>query len=120
MTSLVHDAIQTGTCAFKLEKPKVTVFAGNVRDYAIFRSDFKHAIEAKYTKRDAITLLRTYLRDKPLELIRHCGTRYYAIYSITGWTHTFATPYISSSGPTTPSRKLACPVVWTTVTCCPQ
>ena len=48
----------------------VPVFAGNVKDYAIFRSDFKHAIEAKYAKRDAVTLLRTCLRDKQLELIK--------------------------------------------------
>jgi len=37
------DTNQTGACTFKLEKPKLPVFAGNVRDYAIFRSDFKHA-----------------------------------------------------------------------------
>ena len=43
---------------------------------AIFRSDFKHAIEAKYTKRDVITLLRTCLRDKPLELIKGIGSDY--------------------------------------------
>ena len=122
MKSLVHDAIQTGACAFKLEKPKVPVFARNVRDYEIFRSKFKHAIEAKYTKRDAITLLRTYLRDKPLELIKvweaitmlhgsiwtpHMGTR--DSYQTLGnkilcnlkhyrmeKTHTFATSYIST------------------------
>ena len=46
------------------------VYAKNVRDYAIFRSDFKHAIEAKYTKKDAIMLLR----DKWLELIKGIGS----------------------------------------------
>jgi len=51
-------------------------FGGDVRDYAIFRSDFKHAIEARYTKRDSITLLRTCLKDKPLELIKGIGTDY--------------------------------------------
>ena len=74
------DTSQTGACTFKLEKPKLPVFAGNVRDYAIFRSDFKHAIEAKYTKRDAITLLRTCLRDKPLELIKGIGSDYDAVW----------------------------------------
>ena len=49
-----------------------------MRDYAIFRSDFKHTIEAKYSKRDAITLLRTCLRDKPLELIKGLGSDYHA------------------------------------------
>ena len=71
-----QSTIQTGACTFKLEKPKLPAFAGNVRDYAIFRSDFKHAIEAKHTKRDAITLLRTCLRDKPLELIKGIGSDY--------------------------------------------
>ena len=59
--------IEARACTFKLEKPKLPVFAGNVRDYAIFRSDFKHAIEAKCSKRDSITVLRTCLREKPLE-----------------------------------------------------
>lgn len=35
-------------CTFKLEKPKLPIFSGNVRDYAIFRSDMKHMIEANY------------------------------------------------------------------------
>ena len=53
-------------------------FSGDVREYAIFRSDFKHAIEARYTKRDAITMLRTCLKDKPLELIKGIGSDYEA------------------------------------------
>ena len=44
--------------------------------YAIFRSDFKHAINARYTKRDAITLLRTCLKDKTLDLIKGIGSDY--------------------------------------------
>ena len=35
-------------CTLKLEKPKLPIFSGNIRDYAIFRSDFKHMIEANY------------------------------------------------------------------------
>ena len=77
---LQQSFIEVGASTFKLEKPKLPVFAGNVRDYAIFRSDFKHAIEAKYSKRDSITLLRTCLRDKPLELIKGIGSDYDA-----GW-----------------------------------
>lgn len=46
------------------------VYAENVRDSAIFRSDFKHALEAKYTKKDAIMLLRV----KRLELIKGIGS----------------------------------------------
>ena len=73
---LQQSPVDVGACTFKLEKPKLPNFAGNVRDYAIFRSDFKHVIEAKHTKRDAITLLRTCLRDKPLELIKGIGSDY--------------------------------------------
>lgn len=51
-------------------------FAGDARDYAIFCADFKHAIESKYSKRDAITFLRTCLKDKPLELIKGIGQDY--------------------------------------------
>lgn len=76
ITSSANTEKLAEACTFKLEKPKLPVFAGNVRDYAIFRSDFKHAIEAKYSKRDAITLLRTCLRDKPLELIKGIGSDY--------------------------------------------
>ena len=61
---------------FKHQKPKLPTFSGNVRDYNIFKSDFKHAIEPSYANRDAITLLRTCLGDKPLELIRGTGTDY--------------------------------------------
>ena len=68
-------------CGFKLEKPKLPTFSGDVREYAIFRSNFKHAIEARYTKRDAITMLRTCLKDKPLELIRGIGSDYEAAWS---------------------------------------
>ena len=65
-----------GACGFKMEKPKMPKFAGDVREYAIFRADFKHAIESKYNKRDAITYLRTCLQDKPLELIKGIGSDY--------------------------------------------
>ena len=69
----VNDNIQTssnastGTCGFKMEKPKMPKFAGDVRNYVIFRADYKHAIELKYSKEDAITFLCTCLQDKPLE-----------------------------------------------------
>ena len=31
-------------------------FSGDVRDYAIFRADFKHAIDTRYSKRDVTTV----------------------------------------------------------------
>ena len=64
------------TCSFKMEKPKMPKFSGDVREYAIFSSDFKHAIEARYSKRDAITILRACLQGKPLELIKGIGSDY--------------------------------------------
>ena len=67
---------KNATCTFKHEKPKLPLFAGDVWEYAIFRSGFKHAIEAQYSERDAITLLRTCLKDKPLELIKGIGSDY--------------------------------------------
>ena len=59
-----------------MEKPKIPRFAGDVRDYAIFRSDFKHAVDSRYSKRDAISLLRTSLQGRPLDLIKGIGTDY--------------------------------------------
>ena len=65
-------------CGFRMEKPKFPQFSGDVREYVIFRADFKHAIESRYAKRDAITLLRTWLTDKPLDIIRGIGYDYEA------------------------------------------
>ena len=50
---------ESSTCGFKMEKPKMPKFFGDVREYAIFKADFKYAIESRYSKRDAITFLRT-------------------------------------------------------------
>ena len=68
---------ESGTaCGFKMEKPKMPKFVGDVREYAIFRVDFKHAIESRYSKRDSITFLRACLQGKPLDLIRGIGSDY--------------------------------------------
>ena len=61
---------------FQASKAKLPVFSGSVHEYAIFKSDFKHAIEPRYTKRDVMTLLRMCLKEKPLELIKGIGTDY--------------------------------------------
>ena len=50
--------------------------SGDVREYALFRSDFKHAMQARYSKRYAITFLRTCLQGKPLDLIKGIGSDY--------------------------------------------
>ena len=64
------------SCGFKMEKPKMPRFSGDVREYITFRSDFKHLVDSRYDKRDAITLLRASLQGKPLELIKGIGTNY--------------------------------------------
>ena len=69
-------------CGFKMEKPKMPRFAGDVRDYVIFRADFKHAVDSRYSKRDCMSLLRTSLNGKPLELIKGIGSDYDA-----AWQH---------------------------------
>lgn len=63
-------------CGFRIEEPKLPKFSGDVREYVIFHADFKHAIESRCTKRDAISLLRTCLTDKPLDLIREIVSDY--------------------------------------------
>ena len=63
-------------CGFKMEKPKMPKFSGDVREYGVFRDDFKHAVESRYSKRDAITYLRACLQGKPLELIKGIGNDY--------------------------------------------
>ena len=46
-------------------------FSGIIKGAQIsFHRHFKHAIEARYTKRDSITFLRTCLHGKPLDLIK--------------------------------------------------
>ena len=61
---------------FKVEKPKMPKYSGDVREYFIFRSDFRHLVDSRYSKRDSIALLRTCLHGKPLELIKGIGADY--------------------------------------------
>lgn len=56
-----HESSVNVSCGFKMEKPKMPRFAGDVRDYAIFRSDFKHAVDSRYINIYAIAFLRTSL-----------------------------------------------------------
>jgi hypothetical protein len=65
-----------------MEKPKMPRFSGDVREHSIFRGDFKHAIESRYSKRDEMTYLRTCLQGKPLELIKGIGTNYDGAYNL--------------------------------------
>ena len=70
------DNDNSAACGFKMEKPKMPKFTGDVREYAIFRADFKHAIESRYSKRDSITFLRVCLQGQPLDLIKGIGSDY--------------------------------------------
>ena len=67
-------------------------FAGDVRDYVIFRADFKHAVDSRYGKRDAMSLLRTSLSGRPLELIKGIGSDYDAAWEhLQSWPKVFGT-----------------------------
>lgn len=68
--------------AFRMEKPKMSKFSGDVRVFAIFKADFKHLVEARYSKHDSITILRASLIGKPLDLITGIGQDYDA-----AWEH---------------------------------
>ena len=72
----------TQPSCFKIERPKLPKFSGDVREYTVFKSDFTHIIDSRYGKRDAITILRTCLEGRPLEMIRGIGTDYDA-----AWDH---------------------------------
>ncbi|XP_033115373.1 uncharacterized protein LOC117115613 [Anneissia japonica] len=61
-----------------VEKPKLPVFSGDVRDYLTFRDDFRHMIDPIYEERDAVSILRTSLSGRPLELLKGIGTDYAA------------------------------------------
>ena len=65
-----------GQSLFRIEKPKMPKFAGDVREFGTFRADFKHLVEARYSKRDAITILRASLQGKPLDMIKRIGQDY--------------------------------------------
>ena len=71
-------------CALKMERPKLPKFSGDVREFFIFWSDFQHMIDARYSKRDAIALLRTSLQGKPLDLIQGLGSDYDAAWEYLG------------------------------------
>lgn len=74
------DAVQSVAPPYslKIEKPHLPKFSGDVREFFVFRDDFKHLIERRYSSRDGITILRSCLQGKPLDLIRGIGTDYNA------------------------------------------
>ena len=50
---------ETNSCAFKVKKPKLPKFKGDVRDYFVFRADFKHVVESRYSHRNNRYRMRT-------------------------------------------------------------
>ncbi|XP_014668937.1 PREDICTED: uncharacterized protein LOC106810170 [Priapulus caudatus] len=62
--------------SLRMEKPSLPKFSGDVREFFVFRDDFRHLIDGRYSKRDGITILRSCLRGKPLDLIWGIGTDY--------------------------------------------
>ncbi|XP_033107234.1 uncharacterized protein LOC117109097 isoform X3 [Anneissia japonica] len=71
--AIPHISASKGKDLFKIERPKLPKFSGDVRDYYIFRADFRQFIESRYRDKEAVTILRSSLNGKPLELIRGLG-----------------------------------------------
>ena len=65
---------------FKVSKPKLPTFSGDVRMYYEFRSDFKYLVEGDFNSRDAVTLLRSALEGKASEMVCGMGQDYLAIW----------------------------------------
>ena len=68
-----------------MEKPKMSKLSDDVRDYKIFKADFKHLVETRYSKWDAVTLLRASLQGKPLKLIKDIGQDCDAAWEYLDW-----------------------------------
>lgn len=75
-TGVTATYANTGQSLFRNEKPKMPKFAGDVRECETFRADFKHLVAIRYSKRDTITILRSTLQGKPLEMIKCIGQDY--------------------------------------------
>lgn len=66
---------------YRMEKPKMPIFNGNVREYCIFKADFQHALGEAYDDRDALMILRSCLQGKPLQMIQGIGRDYTAAWA---------------------------------------
>ena len=58
----------------KHEKPKMPMVYGDVRKYFIFKADFQYAVEKHYSKKDAISILRSCLGPEPAKLVEGIST----------------------------------------------
>ena len=66
------------TPRFNMERPKLPTFSGDIREYNVFKADFQHVIHPHYGGRDALMILRSCLKGKPLQHIRRIGRDYEA------------------------------------------
>ncbi|KAJ8019123.1 hypothetical protein HOLleu_42503 [Holothuria leucospilota] len=71
----------------RIEKPKLPIFTGDVREYRTFKDDFRHMIDQLYEPRDAVSILRTSLTGRPLEMLRGIGTDYNACWEYLDMTY---------------------------------
>lgn len=58
---------------FKMERPKLPKFSGDIREYHAFKADFQHVVHRQYEGRDALMILRSCLIGKPLQNIQVLG-----------------------------------------------
>ncbi|XP_030846943.1 uncharacterized protein LOC105438616 [Strongylocentrotus purpuratus] len=63
---------------FKMERPKLPKFSGDIREYHAFKADFQHVVHRQYEGRDALMILRSCLIGKPLQNIQGLGHDYEA------------------------------------------
>ena len=74
--SVGMDARSALASNFQMEKmPK---FNGDIREYCIFKADFRHVVSGRYHSRDALMILRSCLECKPLQMVRGIGQDYEA------------------------------------------
>lgn len=66
---------------YQMERPKLPTFDGDIREFCIFKADFLHAVGNRHEDMDALMILRSCLKNKPLELIRGIGHDYKAAWS---------------------------------------
>ncbi|KAJ8042506.1 hypothetical protein HOLleu_13575 [Holothuria leucospilota] len=71
----------------RIAKPKLPIFTGDVREYWTFKDDFRHMIDQLYEPRDAVSILRTSLTGRPLEMLTGIGTDYNACWEYLDMTY---------------------------------
>ncbi|XP_041463438.1 uncharacterized protein LOC121414350 [Lytechinus variegatus] len=68
--------VGTEPSCFKMERPKLPKFTGDLREYHSFKADFQHVVHRQYGGRDALMILKSCLSGKPLQNIQGLGQDY--------------------------------------------